>query len=56
MSVSPSDLQTVEEGLKKTMARLEKNFGSQMSTLAAQATTADASTLLGLDFQSKQLI
>ena len=54
MSVSPTDLQAVDDGLKKSIAKLEKTFNSSMTTLAAQSTTANASTLLGLDFQAKQ--
>ena len=54
MSVSPSELLSVEDGLKKSISKLEKIFNSSMTTLTTQSTTANASTLLGLDFQAKQ--
>ena len=54
MSVTASDLQAVDDGLKRSISKLEKEFNSSMTTLTTQSTTADASTLLGLDFQAKQ--
>ena len=54
MSVSQTELLSVEDGLKKSIAKLEKTFNSSMTTLTTQSTTANASTLLGLDFQAKQ--
>ena len=53
MSASTSDLQSVEDGLKRSIQKLEKDFNT-MTTLTTQSTTANASTLLGLDFQAKQ--
>jgi hypothetical protein len=52
MSATKQDLEESEAGLLKSI----KDLSGRMSTLASTkgALTADASTLLGLDFQAKQ--
>ena len=51
---SQQDVKDASDGLQKTITALERDFGGRMTVMAAQATTANASTLLGLDFQAKQ--
>ena len=51
---SQQDVKDASDGLLKTIEKLEKDFGNSMVQYAATALVADASTLLGLDFQAKQ--
>ena len=51
---SKQDVKDAEDGLMKVITKLESDFGGSMVKDAATALVADASTLLGLDFQAKQ--
>ena len=49
------DLRDVESGVIKSLAALEHKFSGQLTSVtAAKYVGAEASTLLGLDFQQKQ--
>lgn len=55
MSVSQSELLKVEGGLQAAINKVEKDFNSQLAILGtSKGMPAEASTLLGLDFQAKQ--
>ena len=55
MSVSPNELRAAEAGLMSAITAAEKKFQGQLTSLgAAKGVSAEASTLLGLDFQAKQ--
>ena len=51
---SKQDVKDAEDGLMLVIQKLEKDFGGSMVKYATTALVADASTLLGLDFQAKQ--
>ena len=53
-NASKQDVKDAEDGLTRAIQKLEKDFNSDLAKYAATALVADASTLLGLDFQAKQ--
>ena len=53
-NATKQELKDAEDGVNRSLAKLEKDFTSQLATYAASALVPDASTLLGLDFQAKQ--
>ena len=54
MAASKQDVADAEAGLSKAMAALERKYDAKMGTMAIAKSVGDASTLLGLDFQSHQ--
>ena len=54
MTASKQDVADAEAGLSKAISVLERNFESKIGTMAIAKSVGDASTLLGLDFQSHQ--